>query len=95
MVDIVRPWSTNEVSKDWPDQIEQLYSQSDRQAADASLPLMDRRPLSNAEDIALMDDLMDALIDPLQAKISRPVLRHALKDIAKAALAKQNCPTNL
>lgn len=71
-------------------QIQQLYSQCDQDAANVALQPLIRKPLNKHEDITLVDDVFDALMDPVQAQIARPVLRYALKEIARAALQKPN-----
>lgn len=83
---IIRPWATESNDDEWPALIEALYAQSDEGAEDTVKRVSPRKPLSNAEDIALVDDILDALMDPLQVKIARPVIRHALKEIAKTTL---------
>lgn len=86
MNNIVRPWKVDDNSRQWQEMIETLYAESDRSTEDQGQTIKARKPLNNSDDISLVDDVLDALMDPMQAKIARPVLRHALKEIAKATL---------
>ncbi|WP_298915112.1 hypothetical protein [uncultured Algimonas sp.] len=93
MSNVIRPWrgaSSDPVA--WTDEIRDLYTVSDMDAVRLGLEPDARKPLSCPDDISLMDDVLDALADPQQAKMARPVLRHALKEIARAALLKPSQP---
>lgn len=70
----------------WPYLIQSLYAQSDQDTARVPLQPLARQPLKKDEDFTLVDDVLDALMDPVQVEIARPVLRYALKEIARAAL---------
>ncbi|MGJ8560450.1 MAG: hypothetical protein ACSHX3_09460 [Litorimonas sp.] len=70
----------------WPHLIQSLYAQSDHNADRVPLQPLARQPLNKDEDFTLVDDVLDALMDPVQVEIARPVLRYALKEIARAAL---------
>ncbi|MEM7729184.1 MAG: hypothetical protein AAF311_07900 [Pseudomonadota bacterium] len=92
MSNVVRPWEAFPEQGSWDQLITELYSASDRKACAEGRQPSQRRPLSRSEDIALMDDVLDALVDPAQAKLARPVLRHALKEIARATLLRAAPP---
>lgn len=68
--------------------IDALYTLSDIHAEVNALRAMAHRPLDTAEDIGLVDDVIDALLDPKQADHARPILREALAVIAKRALGE-------
>jgi hypothetical protein len=90
MSNIVQPLQGFPERGKWDELISELYRQSDREAATEQLEAKPRKPLSKPEDISLLDDVMDALQDPAQVALARPVLRHALKEIARATLLKGN-----
>lgn len=73
----------------WPQLIERLYAQSDKNTINVASEPLAREPLKRPEDFALVDDVLDALMDPIQVEIARPVLRYALTEIARVALLKE------
>lgn len=79
----------------WPYLIQKLYAQSDKDFEQAPRQPPPRQPLNKHEDFSLVDDVLDALMDPIQVEIARPVLRYALKEIARAALVKPDFETIL
>lgn len=92
MKNVVRPWSQTEDVNSWPDLIRHLFSITDRQDACQQIIDYERRPLSRTEDVDLVDDIIDTLMDPSQAEIARPMLRHVLKDVAKTTLSRTSTP---
>lgn len=89
MTNIVRPFApqAGEMAG-WTALIEGLYAQSDSAATEMSLKAKVQKPLSRQEDISLVADVIEALKDPEQARFARLALRHALKEVAKAALSR-------
>ena len=63
-----------------------LYTLGDINAEINGLHAHPMRALDTDDDIGLVDDVIDALLDPAQSEVARPILRDALARIAQHAL---------
>ncbi|MGB6229520.1 MAG: hypothetical protein WBF53_05275 [Litorimonas sp.] len=89
MTNVVRPFITQQNVENWELLIEDLYARGDSTASHLSLKPIRRKPLSQPEDISIVADVIEALKDEEQARLARPMLRHALKEVARILLNAQ------
>lgn len=68
--------------------IEALYTLGDIHSEVHGLRPRVQRSLDTEDDIGLVDDVIDALLDPAQVDVARPILREALARIAAHALGR-------
>ena len=80
--------SASDVSSESVQLIEALYTLADINVEIHGLAPKPMRHLDADEDVGLVDDVIDALLDPADIVYTRRVLRNALSAIAARALIK-------